>query len=100
MRRIGFALLILIGFGLVAALYITKTEAKSVGKDMERLQSDLQAEIYAIRVLEAEIAYLQNPARLSDLSRTYLELRPTKADQMITLDDLVVRVPVKAQVTK
>lgn len=97
MKRIGFALLILFGFGLVAALYVTKTEAKAVSKDMERLQAELQSEQYAIRVLEAEIAHLQNPARLSDLSKRHLKLRPTKVSQLVTLDDLVVRVPVKTQ---
>ncbi len=97
MRRLGVITLILIGFALVAALYVTKTKAQSVQKDMERLQSELTQEQSNIRVLEAEIAHLQNPARLSGLAKTHLETGPTKAGQMITLDDLVVRVPVKAE---
>ncbi len=97
MKRLGIIILILVGFALVAALYVTKTKAQSVQKNMERLQSELKHEQSAIRVLEAEIAHLQNPARLSELAQTHLELGPTKAAQMITLDELVVRVPVKAE---
>jgi len=100
MKRAGIIILILIGFALVAALYVTKTKAQSVQKDMERLESQLEQEQSTIRVLEAEIAHLQNPARLSELAQTHLELGPTKASQMITLDEMVVRIPVKAEETQ
>lgn len=97
MKRLGIICLILVGFALVAALYVTKTKAQSVQKEMERLQFALTQEQSNIRVLEAEIAHLQNPARLSELAKTHLRTGPTKAEQMITLDDLIVRVPVKAE---
>ena len=93
MRRLGMALLLLIGFALVAALYVVKTRTASAEQEVRRLEKALAQEEAAIAVLNAEIAHLESPERLRELSERYLELRPTTAGQMLTLDDLVVRVP-------
>ena len=93
MRRLGMFMLLLIGFALVAALYVVKTRTQSAYQELVRLEKALADEEAAIAVLGAEIAHLESPERLRELSEAYLELRPTSASQMITLDDLVVRVP-------
>jgi cell division protein FtsL len=93
MRRLGMFILLLIGFALVAALYVVKTRTQSAYQELVRLEKALAAEEAAIAVLGAEIAHLESPERLRALSEEYLDLRPTSASQMITLDDLVVRVP-------
>ena len=95
MRRLGLFVLLLIGFGLVATLYVVKTRTQSAYQEVVRLEKALAQEQAAIAVLNAEIAHLESPERLRALSEQYLDLRPTRADQMIDLDDLVVRVPLR-----
>jgi len=97
MKRFGMLMLVLIGFALVAALYVIQTRTKSAGKEVRRLEQALDNEQSAIAVLNAEIAHLESPERLAQLSAQYLNLRPTQPEQILTLDDVVVRVPLRAQ---
>lgn len=93
MRKLGVLVLVLIGFALIAGLYVIKTRTQTAYKEVRRLEKLLAAEHGAITVLDAEIAHLESPARLAELSETYLELRPTEAEQMMTLDEMLLRVP-------
>jgi hypothetical protein len=43
----------------------------------------------AIRLLQAEIAFLENPDRLRNLSDIYLGLQPISAESIISIDDIV-----------
>jgi len=96
MKRLGSFLLVVLGFCLVAGLYLISARTQSAGKEAARLERTLQQERAAIAVLKAEIAHLESPQRLSDLSAKHLGLRPTEPDQILTLDDVVVRVPLRA----
>lgn len=93
MKRLGAFFLIILGFGLIAGLYVIKTRTQTAYQEVRRLETFLEDEQDAIMVLNAEIAHLESPSRLAELGQTYLQLRPTQAEQMMTLDDLVVRVP-------
>lgn len=96
MKRFGSFLLVVIGFCLIAGLYVISARTQGAGKEVRRLERTLEQERAAIAVLNAEIAHLESPARLANLSETYLGLRPTDPDQILTLDDVVVRVPLRA----
>ncbi len=96
MKRFGSFLLIVLGFCLIAGLYLISARTQSAGKEAGRLERTLEQERAAIAVLKAEIAHLESPQRLSDLSAKHLGLRPTEPDQILTLDDVVVRVPLRA----
>lgn len=96
MKRLGSFLLVVLGFCLIAGLYVISARTQSAGKEVRRLERTLAQERAAIAVLNAEIAHLESPHRLADLSETYLELRPTDPDQILTLDDVVVRVARRA----
>lgn len=95
MKRFGMFLLVLIGFALVAALYVIQTRTKSAGKEVRRLEQALENEEAAIAVLNAEIAHLESPKRLSGLAVTHLGLEPSSPEQIVTLDDVIVRVPLR-----
>lgn len=95
MKRFGTFLLVLIGFALVAALYVIQTRTKSAGKEVRRLEQALDNEQAAIAVLNAEIAHLESPKRLSALAKTHLDLGPSSPQQIVTLDDVIVRVPLR-----
>src|SRR5215475_9351611 len=59
---------------------------------LERELTQLDAEILrhqeAIHVLKAEWAYLNEPARLENLSRRYLDLSPVRGNQIVDLAQL------------
>lgn len=91
MKRLGIALLILIGFGLMVMVYVTKTRTQAAAAEVKKLERTLENEEALIRTLETEIAYLERPDRIGEIAEEHLELRPTEAQQVITLDELTVR---------
>ncbi|MEE9346754.1 MAG: hypothetical protein V3U82_01070 [Robiginitomaculum sp.] len=96
MRKGATFILLLVGFALIATLYVITARTQRAGQEAARLERALAQERAAITVLSAEIAHLESPARLSALSEKYLELRPTDPEQIISLDDVIVRIPLRA----
>lgn len=66
------------GLTLVLALgvYLAKTGAGDEGADIARTQVEIAQEQRQIRLLKAEVAYLEQPQRLERLSSAYLGLQP------------------------
>jgi len=93
MKRLGSFLLVVLGFCLIAGLYLISARTQSAGKEVRRLERALDQERAAIAVLNAEIAHLESPQRLAKLAEAHLGLRPTEPEQILTLDDVIVRVP-------
>ncbi|HET8729014.1 MAG TPA: hypothetical protein VFO41_16045, partial [Alphaproteobacteria bacterium] len=58
-------------------------EVRGLEEQLGRLNRDILQEQEAIRVLRAEWAYLNHPARLRDLAAQYSPLAPTKQSQII-----------------
>ncbi len=80
-RRMSWFLLFLVGVALTVTLYFVKTHAQSAKRDVYVLTKAIATEEAAIRVLRAELAYLESPARLSELNETHLHLTPIRPDQ-------------------
>jgi len=80
-KRVSWFLLFLIGVTLTVTLYFVKTHSQSAKRDVRQLTQSLAAEEAAIRVLRAELAYLQSPARLSELNDAHLQLESISPDQ-------------------
>jgi len=99
-RRMSWFLLFLIGVALTVSLYFVKTHAQSAKKDVQRLTKAIAAEEAAIRVLRAELAYLKNPARLSELNEELLQLEPIQPDQERKIEDIEVLFPLTDEVEK
>ena len=83
-RRLTGFILFVVGVGLVVALFYVKTRAQTARAEMRSLERQVAEEEAAIAVLRAEIAYLENPARLAELSQARLGLRPTDPEQVVT----------------
>lgn len=99
-RRMSWFLLFLVGVALTVTLYFVKTHAQSAKRDVRVLSQAIAAEDAAIRVLRAELAYLENPMRLSDLNQTHLKLTPIRPDQEHTSAKIEQMFPlVEAQVS-
>lgn len=80
-RRMSWFLLFLIGVALTVTLYFVKTHAQSAKRDVRDLTRAIAAEEAGIRVLRAELAYLESPTRLSELNETHLRLGPISPGQ-------------------
>lgn len=94
-RRMTAFILFLIGVSLTVGLYYVKTRAQSAKKEVRRLERLIDQEEASLRVLTAEIAYLENPARLKDLTETHLDLEPTDNENVISVSDIAIRFPLR-----
>lgn len=71
------------GFAVVLALgvYLLKTGAGDEGQRIARMQREIVAERRKIRLLQAEVAYLEQPERIERLASGALGLQPLSGKQ-------------------
>ena len=96
-RRMTGFLLFLIGVALTVGLYYVKTRAQTARKQVVKLERQIAQEEASLRVLQAEIAYLENPERLKSLSETHLGLQPIVVKDVIQVKDIVSEFPLREQ---
>ena len=70
------------------ASYAFKTSAGAEDADASNIEAQIQDEQKRIRLLNAEMAHLDDPARIETLSTQYLGLAPISAKQEIVLAGL------------
>jgi cell division protein FtsL len=96
----GFRVVELGGLGvlliLILTVYLAKTGAGGKRADIDRIQKQITDEQTQVRMLRAEVATLEQPARLEALSARYLGLQPISARREVTAQGLqdVARVAV------
>ena len=73
---------------LAVSVNLAKTLAGRERNEIGRVESDIGKARQRIRVLEAEVAFLEQPERLERLSRAYLAMAPVQAKQEATVDIL------------
>lgn len=86
MFRIIAAIIVLLS-AVISGLFYVKYKVQNLSKDFRELTTQLEQEKEAIRVLKAEWSYLNQPERLSDLSRKYLGLDKIELAQIRKLDN-------------
>lgn len=67
--------------GLVLSVYLTKTSAGREATAIATINADIAQEERRLRLLRAELAHLEQPERLEQLSRRYLALEPIPAQR-------------------
>lgn len=77
-------LAILVGTGL----FLVKNEVHDLEARLGRANHEILENQQAIHVLHAEWSYLNQPARLDDLGRRLLGLRPRDGARIIPVDEL------------
>jgi hypothetical protein len=92
-RRVrGFRLVDLIAAALLVALvlgvYLAKTMAGRERAQIASVERQIDEEQARIRLLQAEVAHLEEPARLERLSVAYLGLGPVSIKHDVTPDGL------------
>ncbi|HEX2818196.1 MAG TPA: cell division protein [Phenylobacterium sp.] len=80
-RRVrGFRLVDLVAMGLLTVLilgvYLAKTIAGGERTKIASVERQIGAEKARIRLLQAEVSHLEQPARIERLSETYLGMAP------------------------
>jgi cell division protein FtsL len=79
---------------LVLAVYLAKAGGGDERADIDRAQQQIYEEQTRVRLLQAEVATLEQPERLESLSNRYLGLQPVPAKHEVrpeALADLVLR---------
>ena len=76
-----------------AGLFHVSYRVQSLEEELTRVNRDMLREQETIHLLRAEWSYLNEPTRLSDLTRRHLTLAPLSADQMVRIEDLPLRLP-------
>ena len=88
----GFRLVEVIGacllIAVVLTVYLGKTFAGKERNQIADVEQQIAAEQDRVRLLKAEVAYLEQPSRLERLSTQYLGLAPVAAKHETTLDAL------------
>ena len=92
-RRVrGFRLVDLIALGLLTALilgvYLAKTIAGRERTEIAKVERQIAMEKSRIRLLQAEVSHLEQPARIERLSEAYLGLGPVTLKREISTDAL------------
>jgi hypothetical protein len=94
----------ILGFiGLVSsafALYWAKAEAQSAREHVIQLQNEVDIQRRAVRLLEAELAWMERPDRLEATARNKLGLTPVTAQSTASIDDLDQIAPLRVAAPK
>ncbi len=85
MRVSAFAWVMVFSVAAIA-LQLVKYSVQDVAQEVQGLQAELDDEKDAIKMLNAEWAYLTRPDRLRKLSDKYLELVNMSGERVVVLD--------------
>lgn len=93
-RRVrGFRLVDLVGVGLLVCLilgvYLAKTMAGRERAEIASVERRIDAEKARIRLLQAEVAHLEQPGRIERLAVVYLKMEPVPANREAAADQLI-----------
>lgn len=93
----GFRLVDVIALGLLVLLilsvYLAKTIASRERAEIASVERRIASERAQIRLLEAEVAHLEQPSRIERLSTLYLEMGPVDVARETTADSLAALAP-------
>jgi cell division protein FtsL len=88
----GFRLVDVMALGLLIVLmlgvYLAKTFAGRERGEIARVERQIANERQRVRLLQAEVAHLETPARIERLSGQYLGMAPPMADREISPEAL------------
>lgn len=75
----------------VLGLFYVSSEVQKIEETLRQEQAAIVKHQRTIHILKAEWSYLNQPARLAELSRRHLGLAPMGVDQVVTFDALPLR---------
>jgi cell division protein FtsL len=89
----GFRLVDMVGLGLLIAIilgvYLAKTVAGRERAEIAKIERQIKSERQRIRLLQAEVAHLEQPGRIERLAVAYLKLEPVTANRETEVEKIV-----------
>ena len=73
---------------VIVGVYLAKTFAGRERADLAKIERRIDGEKARIRLLQAEVAHLEQPGRIERLSTSYLGLKPVSVKNEASLDQL------------
>ncbi len=83
MIRIATIFLCMLLAAAAAGRYRAEVSVKETRAEIKRLEISKAQELESIQMLRAEVAYLENPNRLSKIAQAKTDLRPSVQDQLL-----------------
>lgn len=90
MIRITTIFLCMLLAAAAAGRYRAEVSVKEARSELKRLEISKWEELRSIQMLRAEVAYLENPDRLSKIAEAKTELRPSSREQLLTARQFAV----------
>ncbi len=90
MIRITTIFLCLLLAAAAAGRYRAEVSVKETRTELKRLELSKVEEQRIIQILRADVAYLENPQRLSEIANTKTDLRPSERGQVLTAQEFAV----------
>lgn len=87
-RLTQYALSLVVVMLIVTTSIYMKNSVYRLEKELKQINNNIQTDIEAIHVLNAEWSKLNNPTRLRALVKDHIELNPIKAEQIINYSQL------------
>lgn len=69
-------------------LFLLKYQVQAEERHLRELRKDIAGSQQAIHVLKAEWSYLNDPARLREQAERHLDMRPMRANQIVTIESI------------
>ncbi|WP_020592604.1 cell division protein FtsL [Kiloniella laminariae] len=88
MKNLGIIIWIVAGTACAIVLFQVKQDVTDLELQLAVVERKIANDKEAIRILQAEWSYLNQPDRLEKLATRYLDLKPLSSGQIVTFDDL------------
>jgi len=88
MTRLSVILCGVLTLMLSIGLFRITYQVDALEKDLRTISRDIKQEQETIHILNAEWSYLNDPNRLEDLTKRYLDMDYTKGNQLVDFDSL------------
>jgi len=83
--RLLFLLFVIAAAGVAGLLFQVKYEVQDLERELTQINRQILADQEAVHVLQAEWSYLNQPARIAELSRRHLGLGPMQPEQVAAI---------------
>ena len=78
-----FALIALFAV-MATGMFVIKNKVISLENELERINAQIRDDQNALHVLKAEWTYLNDPARIRNLSENHVHMKPLRGEQIIS----------------
>ena len=86
MKRLSITITVILAIVLSIGVFRITYQVDELEKELKALNKGILQEHETIHILKAEWSYLNDPQRLKDLAKRYLDLDEMRGEQLINMD--------------